>query len=408
MVERNQGGALGPFREIPQRPPIYADRERIVRIERFRGRIVDLADGISPYDPPEEFSEIDKQIHEDGSFMRAVMEYGADLDPAIGHIRERFNLSEAPYVVISGGGSDEILERVITRLLRDKSHLFAIGPHFSPIIDYLMSYGYENRWARRPRIRYSPVTAESVGIKNEAPLYVKLDTMINAMTYSYDQYRTRNVMVYLATPDTPKGDAADIGQIEELAKLCARKHWILVIDEAFGDFLPDSQSAIPLTEKYRGLIVTRSLSKAFHLPGMRIGYAVMSKDVGELYSRAKRRYDMPGDHALIANRLLDPSIIVPYFDGKREEVTTNKKAFMLELSIRGLEILPTSASVPIMVVDGGSPGYHGRLVKRGVITASCEDFNDTHPDMTDQQVRVSITRNRKDIPMISRRFAKAA
>lgn len=55
---------------------------------------------------------------------------------------------------------------------------------------------------------------------------------------------------------------------------------LVVVDEAFMDFLPPAaeQSLIPWVQKYPNLVILRSLTKFYSLPGLRLGYAIAHPD----------------------------------------------------------------------------------------------------------------------------------
>ncbi|MDX1977531.1 MAG: threonine-phosphate decarboxylase CobD [Pseudanabaenaceae cyanobacterium bins.68] len=74
----------------------------------------------------------------------------------------------------------------------------------------------------------------------------------------------------LNNPHNPTGK---LWQRSELLPLLDRFK-LVVIDEAFMDFLADRESLIQAVESYPNLVILRSLTKFYGLPGLRIGYAI--------------------------------------------------------------------------------------------------------------------------------------
>jgi len=73
-------------------------------------------------------------------------------------------------------------------------------------------------------------------------------------------------LVVLGRPDNPTGRLEAVGTV---ADLC-RPGRVVVVDEAFADFLPDSSGLHG--EGLPGVVCTRSLTKLWGLAGLRVGY----------------------------------------------------------------------------------------------------------------------------------------
>ena len=76
----------------------------------------------------------------------------------------------------------------------------------------------------------------------------------------------------LNDPHNPTGQRLDPAWVQE----CLHRFAWVVIDEAFIDFLPpDQQSSwIPYLAQFPNLVILRSLTKFYSIPGLRIGYAI--------------------------------------------------------------------------------------------------------------------------------------
>jgi threonine-phosphate decarboxylase len=79
-------------------------------------------------------------------------------------------------------------------------------------------------------------------------------------------------LVFLCNPNNPTGQV--FTHVEELIK--NNPQTIFVIDEAFIEFTLSVSSATALVKKYTNLIILRSLTKAYAIPGLRLGYIVSS------------------------------------------------------------------------------------------------------------------------------------
>src|SRR5699024_12651660 len=63
-------------------------------------------------------------------------------------------------------------------------------------------------------------------------------------------------------------------QLEKMARICLKYNCLLIVDEAFYDFLIDYDDSIDLHKKYSNLIFLRSLTKIYAIAGLRLGYLV--------------------------------------------------------------------------------------------------------------------------------------
>lgn len=107
------------------------------------------------------------------------------------------------------------------------------------------------------------VVCESKGINVKNINYYDGDLILKNIV---DKVQPR--LVYICNPNNPTGDMIDVKEIENLIKTYNDK--IFLIDEAYFEF--SKKTCAELVVKYKNIIVTRTLSKAFSLAGIRFGY----------------------------------------------------------------------------------------------------------------------------------------
>ena len=84
--------------------------------------------------------------------------------------------------------------------------------------------------------------------------------------------------IFIGRPNSPTGAMLSIGDAAEIAARCSSRGCWCVFDEAFIDFAGEDHSAIRLAAEDSHVIVLRSLTKMFAIPGLRLGYLVASRD----------------------------------------------------------------------------------------------------------------------------------
>jgi histidinol-phosphate aminotransferase len=129
-------------------------------------------------------------------------------------------------------------------------------------------------------------------------LYITLAEMQDATTVevAYDEDYNLPVAGLLAAQAdltficTPNNPSATVAPVRDLEKLAAGLKGVLVIDEAYTDFA--DENALGLVSRYENVIVLRTLSKAYSLAGLRVGFGVAQPNLLEGLIKIKDSYNI--------------------------------------------------------------------------------------------------------------------
>ena len=172
-------------------------------------------------------------------------------------VSEIYNVPEEQVLLAYGG--EDILKNAIHYFLMNGDNRTILIPEFS--------WWY-----------YNKVANECGGSFVMYPLHELEDTF----AYDVDEVieytnRVHPRMLLLASPNNPTGNSLspeEIGRIMENIP----SDTIVLVDEAYASFIStDTAYIAPLVEKYSNLIISRTLSKFYGLPGLRCGCGFIGK-----------------------------------------------------------------------------------------------------------------------------------
>ncbi|WGE86353.1 histidinol-phosphate transaminase [Actinobacillus equuli] len=172
-------------------------------------------------------------------------------------------------------------------------------------------------------------------------------------------------LIFIANPNNPTGNFLTEAEIDAfLAKVPANV--IVVLDEAYTEFTEASErvDSFGLLAKYPNLIVSRSLSKAYGLAGLRIGYAVSNAEIADLLNRVRQPFN--------CNSLaLASAIAVMNDDAFVEKVAENNRQEMQRYEAfcqaQSLDYIPSKGNfITIDFKRPAAPIYEA-LLREGVI-----------------------------------------
>ncbi len=191
------------------------------------------------------------------AIVNSTNQLGAYPDPEYTELRSHLANHHQldPQFILPGNGSAELLTWA-GRELAQQNFTYLITPAFSDYARALNAFG--------GKILPCPLTFDFLG---------RGDSRIApTMSLPIPQSPQPKSGLLLNNPHNPTGK---LWTREEILPHLKQFN-LVVIDEAFMDFLTPSQeqSLIPWVAEYSNLVILRSLTKFYSLPGLRIGYAI--------------------------------------------------------------------------------------------------------------------------------------
>ena len=183
--------------------------------------------------------------------------------------------------------------------------------------------------------------------------------------------------IYLANPNAPTGTLVPPADVGELA---GRFAGAVLVDEAYVDFADDH--CLGLIARHPNVVVSRSLSKAYSLAGLRFGYAVAQPQVIAELMKVKDSYNADAISVAAATAAIEDQ---EHARQSWDHVRSERRRVTDALTGRGWHVLPSQANFVLATApDGRGREAYLHLKKQGVLVRHFD-----RPGLADK-IRVTI------------------
>ncbi len=316
-------------------------KESVLRLNEYKvaqkGARIKLNQNESPYGVPEELRAqiIDRLNRQDWNRYPA-------LEPeALINSIGRYCQFPAPGIM-AGNGSNEIIQAIMLASCNTTDKVAVVTPGFSIY----------------PRVG-ATIGANVIAVPLDRDFQFDAPALIAAALDA-------RLMIF-ATPNNPTGTVIDATLIEEIL---SRFRGMLVVDEAYFEF--SRISVQNLIKKYPNLVIIRTMSKAFSMAGLRLGYMLGQPDIVKAVNLARLPFSIDV-FTQIAGEVLMENVesVAKHVD----EIISERERVFLELDIiEGVNPIPSSANFILFEIENcrGMEVYE-ELLNAGILVRV---FND--------------------------------
>ena len=247
-----------------------------------------------------------------------------------------------------GAGVMGILRNISEFLITNKTKILGCAPQFPRFIS---------------EVELKKGKYEYYDFGKEENFKFNVENFIKCITNEYD-------VIHLENPNNPTGQIISIMDIKKIVEKAKEYNIIVLLDEAYGDYMEPNNSGITLVDEYDNLVVLRSASKYYGLPNHRVGYIFANENFVKVYNEISIPFPFSDLSANVFRNILKNQNEIDYTKEKVKEI--NKKIYE---AIGNNYYLYTDISTPIFTMK--SYKYNNlsvELRKKGIIAENCSAF----------------------------------
>ena len=177
------------------------------------------------------------------------------------------HLNAYPSSITLGNGSNDLLE-LIARAYVCKADDEVIFSEFAFVV--------------------YPLVTQAIGAKAVVTPANEFGHDLEAMLLAVND---NTKLIFIANPNNPTGTLLNDNAIQDFLSRVP-KSIIVVLDQAYFEYLDTSDNAIAWLKEFDNLVITRTFSKAYGLAGLRVGYSISSEKIADYLNRIRQPFNV--------------------------------------------------------------------------------------------------------------------
>jgi len=207
---------------------------------------------------------------------------------------------------------------------------------------------------------------DAVVLRPEENFKFHVQRLIEKITPEYS-------LIYIDNPNNPTGQMSELSAVEAVVREAREKDMAVIVDEAYGDYMEQRQSAVNLVREYNNLIVVRTFDKGFGLCSLRIGYGILPTELSDHFNKVTPPFRATAIGSYLAMVALSDQDFVTHC---RERVKVEKGKLLKGLREKGYLISETYECCPIFLAghENKDVDLMRELISKGIVTVPGSDF----------------------------------
>ena len=212
------------------------------------------------------------------------------------------------------------------------------------------------------------LATQAIGARHQVVPAKALGHDLEAMLKAIDD-DTR--IIFIANPNNPTGTFLPEDELRRMLSQVPPRIAV-VLDEAYTDYLPPEvrMDSVAWVREYPNLIISRTLSKAYGLAGLRIGYGIAQEGLSDLMNRLRQPFNVNSLALAAATAALrDDAFLARSYALNRDGLARLQSAF----EAMHLPYLPSFANF-VLVKVGDAAGVYESLLRSGIIVRPVANY----------------------------------